>query len=132
VRSVGALDRARRPSTVDVREAARDQGFTLEERPLRGQWVWEWRCHDDTRWPFYLSEREALSWMADQLRRAVVFLWSPTRSISGNIRGREGSMPDLIRGSRRDVTVSDLPRSVRWCMVLMGFAHVGGWIVVTR
>jgi hypothetical protein len=49
------------------------RGFELEERPLRGQWVWGWRRDDDTRFPCYLSEREALSWMADRLRRAAAF-----------------------------------------------------------
>jgi hypothetical protein len=58
---------------VDIREAARDQGLELEERPLRGQWVWGWRRGDDTRSPCYLSEREALSRMADRLRRVAVF-----------------------------------------------------------
>jgi hypothetical protein len=31
------------------------------------------RRGDDTRFPCYLSEREALSWMADRLRRTAVF-----------------------------------------------------------
>jgi hypothetical protein len=48
-------------------------GFELEERPLRGRWVWGWRRGDDTRWPCYLSEREALRWMADRLRRTAAF-----------------------------------------------------------
>jgi len=46
---------------------------TLEERPLRGQWVWGWRRGDDTRWPCFLTEREALSYMADRLRRTAAF-----------------------------------------------------------
>ena len=58
---------------VDVRAEAAQRGFELEERPLHGQWVWGWRRGDDTRFPCYLSEREALSWMADRLRRAEVF-----------------------------------------------------------
>jgi hypothetical protein len=60
-------------STVDVREVARDQAFELEERPLRVQWVWGWRRGDDTRWPCFLTEREALSYMADCLRRTTAF-----------------------------------------------------------
>jgi hypothetical protein len=58
---------------VDVLTAAAERGFELEERPLRGQWVRGWRRGDDTRFPCYLSEREALGWMADRLRRVAVF-----------------------------------------------------------
>jgi hypothetical protein len=49
---------------MDTREAAAQRGFELEERPLRG---------DDTRWPCFLTEREALSYMADRLRRTAAF-----------------------------------------------------------
>ena len=58
---------------MDVIERARDQGFELEERPLNGQWVWAWRRGDDDRWPCYLEERQAVAWMADRLKRRVVF-----------------------------------------------------------
>jgi hypothetical protein len=58
---------------VDVLSAAAERGFQLEERPLRGQSVWGWRRGDDTRFPCYLSECEALSWMADRLRRTAAF-----------------------------------------------------------
>ena len=58
---------------VDVLTEAAPDGFTLEERPLNGRWVWGWRRGDDTRWPCYRTEREALSYMADRLRRAGVF-----------------------------------------------------------
>jgi hypothetical protein len=58
---------------VDVLAAAAERGFELEERPLRGQWVSGWRRGDDTRWPCFLTEREALSYMADRLRRAAAF-----------------------------------------------------------
>jgi hypothetical protein len=50
---------------VDVLAEAAERGFMLEERPLRRG--------DDTRWPCFLSEREALSYMADRLRRTTVF-----------------------------------------------------------
>ena len=60
-------------SRVDVRLEARDRGFELEERPLQGRWIWGWRRGDDMRFPCYVSEREALSWMADRLRRTAVF-----------------------------------------------------------
>jgi phospholipase C len=38
-------------SRVDVLTEAAERGFTLEERPLRGQWVRGWRRGDDTRHP---------------------------------------------------------------------------------
>jgi hypothetical protein len=41
--------------------------------PLHGQSVWGWRRGDDTRWPCYGSEREALNWITVGLRRAGVF-----------------------------------------------------------
>jgi hypothetical protein len=39
----------RDPSLVDVLAEAAERGFHLEERPLRGSWVWGWRRGDDTR-----------------------------------------------------------------------------------
>ena len=69
MRVAGWLDAA----LMNVLVEAAEQGFTLEERPLRGKWAWGWRRGDDTRWPCYLSERDALSWMADRLRRIAVF-----------------------------------------------------------
>jgi hypothetical protein len=65
---VSALLRA-----IDVRAEAASRRFELAERRLRGQWVWAWRRGDDTRFPCHLSEREALRWMADQLRRIAAF-----------------------------------------------------------
>jgi hypothetical protein len=50
-----------------------NEDLRLEESPLRGQWVWGWRRGDDTRWPCFLTEREALSYMADRLRRSAAF-----------------------------------------------------------
>jgi hypothetical protein len=58
---------------VDVLTAASERAFTLEERALRGQWVWGWPRGDDTRSPCFLTEREALSYVADRLRRGAVF-----------------------------------------------------------
>jgi len=46
---------------------------SLRNDRCAGQWVWGWRRGDDTRWPCFLSEREALSYMADRLRRTAVF-----------------------------------------------------------
>ena len=58
---------------VDVRVEAREPGFEFEERPATREVGWGWRRGDDTRSPFYLSEREALSWIADRLRRTAAF-----------------------------------------------------------
>jgi hypothetical protein len=52
---------------------ARADGFELIEKPLNGQWVIGWARGDDTRWPCYLDERQAIGWMRDRLRRAAVF-----------------------------------------------------------
>jgi hypothetical protein len=49
------------------------QSFELEVKPPRGRWGWAWRRGDDERHPCFLTEREALSYMADRLRRAAVF-----------------------------------------------------------
>jgi hypothetical protein len=38
-----------------------ERGLTREERPLRGRRGWGWRRGDDTRFPYFLTEREALS-----------------------------------------------------------------------
>jgi hypothetical protein len=48
------------------------EGFKLEERTCRGQWVYGWRIGDDARFPCFLTRREALSWMGDRLTRAAV------------------------------------------------------------
>jgi hypothetical protein len=58
---------------MEVIEEAREHGYELEEGPLNGQWVWGWRRGHDTRWPCFLTEREALSYMADRLTRTAVF-----------------------------------------------------------
>jgi hypothetical protein len=56
-----------------VLAAARDEGFALVERPVGGNWCWGWVRADDERWPAYVERRQALSWMADRMRRAGVF-----------------------------------------------------------
>jgi hypothetical protein len=58
---------------MDVRAAAATEGFELDEKPLDDRWVWAWHRGDDWRWPCYLEERQALSWMADRLRRQGIF-----------------------------------------------------------
>jgi hypothetical protein len=51
---------------MDVRTAARSEGFELDEKPLDGRWVCAWHHGDDWRWPCYFEERHALSWMPDR------------------------------------------------------------------
>ena len=58
----------------EVIDAAAADGFELEERVCRDQWVWGWCRGDDTRWPCYGEERQALSWMLDRLHRGRVFI----------------------------------------------------------
>jgi hypothetical protein len=57
----------------EVIAAARAEGFELIEKPLNGRWVVGWARGEDTRWPCYLEERQALNWMRDRLRRSRTF-----------------------------------------------------------
>jgi len=57
----------------DTITVASAQGFELEERACRGEWVWGWCRGDDTRFPGYLTREEAVRWMADRLERVQVF-----------------------------------------------------------
>jgi hypothetical protein len=59
--------------TVDVITAARADGVDLDEKPFAGQWFNAWRRGDDERWPCFLTEREALDYMADRLQRGAFF-----------------------------------------------------------
>jgi len=59
--------------TVDVIDQARERRFELEERVIGDAWVWGWSRDGDDRWPCFLPEREALSWIDDRLRRIGVF-----------------------------------------------------------
>jgi hypothetical protein len=52
----------------EAAQSVRPRGTTAARK-----WVWGSRRGDDTRWPCYLTEREALSYMADRLRRTAVF-----------------------------------------------------------
>jgi hypothetical protein len=58
---------------MDTIEEAAARGFTLHESYVAGRDVWAWRRGDDHRHPCFLSEREALSYMADRLRHIAVF-----------------------------------------------------------
>jgi hypothetical protein len=57
----------------EVLDAARSDGFELEERTCRGRWVHGWRRGEDQRFPCFRTRREALSWMGDRLTRSAVF-----------------------------------------------------------
>jgi hypothetical protein len=59
--------------TQTVLEDAATAGFSLQESYVARQDVWAWRRGDDLRHPCFLSEREAVSWTADRLRRIAVF-----------------------------------------------------------
>jgi hypothetical protein len=53
------------------RAAAR--GYQLEQRMAAGQSVWAWRRGDDRRHPCFLTQREALAYMDDRLKRIAVW-----------------------------------------------------------
>jgi hypothetical protein len=48
------------------------RGFQLDEKLLIGQWVWAWHQGDYYRHPCFLTEREALRFMADRRKRIVI------------------------------------------------------------
>ena len=47
----------------EVLDRARADGFELIERMSAGQWAVGWARGDDDRWPCFLEERQAISWM---------------------------------------------------------------------
>ena len=47
----------------EVLDLAREDGFELIERMSAGQWTVGWARGDDERWPCFLEERRAISWM---------------------------------------------------------------------
>jgi hypothetical protein len=57
-----------------VLELARADGFELIERMSAGQWAVGWARWDDDRWPCFLEERQAVSWMRNRLNRGRVFV----------------------------------------------------------
>jgi len=57
----------------EVIAEAVSEGFELEERPGGDAWVWGWCRGDDTRWPCYLEQRQAIEWMRDRLYRIRAF-----------------------------------------------------------
>ena len=58
----------------EVLGRARADGFDLIERMSAGQWAVGWARGDDERWPCFLEERQAISWMRDRLSRGRVFV----------------------------------------------------------
>jgi hypothetical protein len=57
----------------DVIDEARADGFELIERMSAGRWAVGWARGDDDRWPCFLEERQAVTWMRDRLSRGRVF-----------------------------------------------------------
>jgi hypothetical protein len=57
----------------EVLDEAHADGFELIERLSAGQWAVGW-ARDDDRWPSFLEERQAISWMRDRLTRGRVFV----------------------------------------------------------
>ena len=58
----------------EVVEVAREQGFEIIERQVNGRWCVGWARGGDERWPCFLEERLAVSWMRDRIRRQGVFV----------------------------------------------------------
>ncbi len=57
----------------EVIDQARDDGFELVERPIAGQWCWGFVREGDERYPAFLEQRQAVSYMADWLGRGRAF-----------------------------------------------------------
>jgi hypothetical protein len=58
----------------EVLDEARADGFELIEWMSSGVWTVGWARGDDDRWPCYLEQRQAISWLADRLARQRVFV----------------------------------------------------------
>jgi hypothetical protein len=52
---------------------ARAEGFELTERPVGEHWCWGFVREGDDRYPAFLEQRQALSYMHSRLRRGRVF-----------------------------------------------------------
>jgi hypothetical protein len=87
---------------VDIIDAARSDGFELDEKPLDGRWVWVWHRGDDWRWPCFLSEREAVNYMADRLRRIAIFKKSHSALAGPSQRTFRGPFVAPICSRRRN------------------------------
>jgi hypothetical protein len=57
---------------MDVLANAAEYGYQLDEKLLNGRRVWAWHRGDD-RYPCFRTEREALTYMEDWLRRVAMF-----------------------------------------------------------
>ena len=85
---------AQRMTDDEVIAIAAEEGLELEERPCGDVWVWGWARDDDTRWPCYLEQRQALNWMRDRLKTRRV---SRNRSRAGIMRARSGTTSPRAR-----------------------------------
>ena len=65
---------------MEIIDQAQEHGYELDEKPLDGIWVWAWRRGDDERHPCFLTEREALSFMEDRVRRSAVLESTPVET----------------------------------------------------
>jgi hypothetical protein len=52
---------------------ARAEGFELVERPVGAHWCWGFVRDGDDRYPAFLEQRQAISYMRDWLRRGRIF-----------------------------------------------------------
>src|SRR4051794_1540745 len=71
-----ALARSARPTSDDRRRSdrgCREEGFELCWRPVGGRLCVGFERGDDERYPVFVEERLAISYMADWLRRGRVF-----------------------------------------------------------
>lgn len=57
----------------EVIAQAAEEGFELVERPVAGEWCFGFVREGDDRYPAFLEERQAVSYMADWLRRGRAF-----------------------------------------------------------
>jgi hypothetical protein len=62
------------PGVAEQRVPLALEGVELIERISAGQWAVGWARGDDDRWPCFLEERQAISWMRDRLSRGRVFV----------------------------------------------------------
>jgi hypothetical protein len=58
---------------VEVEVQAANLGFQLEQLDVDGIGVWTWRRGSDQRWPAFLDQASALSWMEYGIRTASLF-----------------------------------------------------------
>jgi hypothetical protein len=73
----------------EVLDHAPADGFELVEPMSAGQWAVDWARGADDRWPCFLAERQALTWMRDRLKpRARLRVMSEAAHVGMSINGR--------------------------------------------